>query len=89
VTPQDASIGGSDGYFSKLLICKMISALTEAGNPAKMVHTFAIILCMLSSMNRNGQRVLFIYLHELVLHSKKGSDADLLETVKIMIKTLD
>lgn len=94
---------GADGYFSTLPIRMLVDTLNEKGYPASISNSAGTYLCnnvMYTVLHElKGKKVSipagFVHVpasHELVIDEKKAmpswSSRDLLEAVKIMIKTL-
>ncbi|MCM3602125.1 pyroglutamyl-peptidase I [Robertmurraya korlensis] len=94
---------GADGYFSTLPIRMLVDALNEKGYPASISNSAGTYLCnnvMYSVLHELKKKQVnipagFVHVpasHELVIDEKKAmpswSSRDLLEAVKMMIKTL-
>lgn len=94
---------GADGYFSTLPIRKLVDTLNEKGYPASISNSAGTYLCnnvMYTVLHELKEKQLeipagFVHVpasHELVIDEKKAmpswSSRDLLEAVKMMIKTL-
>lgn len=94
---------GGDGYFSTLPIRIIVDALKEKGYPARISNSAGTYLCnnvMYSVLHELKEKKVnipagFVHIpasHELVIDEKKAmpswSSRDLLEAVKIMIKTM-
>jgi len=102
VVLNDAAIieDGPDGYFSTLPIRKFVDALHENGFPARISNSAGTYLCnnvMYVVLHESKDRPAgFVHIpasHELVLDGKKElpswSHYDLLEAVKVMIRTIE
>lgn len=94
---------GADGYFSILPIRMIVGALKEKGYPARISNSAGTYLCnnvMYSVLHELKEKNVnipagFVHVpasHELVIDEEKAmpswSSRDLLEAVKIMIKTM-
>jgi pyroglutamyl-peptidase len=104
-TPIDQPIveDGPAGYFSTLPIRRFVNVLNENGYPAEISNTAGTYLCnnimyhMLHKVSSENKKVLagFIHIpasHELAVKSRNlpsWSSKDLIDSVKLMIESLD